>query len=220
MASAIAQVDRLLRGELDRSSRHGTLLPAATAVVVFGLLYGALMGTSSGIWGERFLQVVYSGVKVPLLLAVTFVVALPSFWVLNRLFGLGDDFAEVLRALVATQAALTIILASLAPFTLLVYSSWNDYQGSILFNGLVFGIAAISAQWRLSRYYRPLIAHNPRHRAMQMLWLIIYSFVGIQMGWTLRPFIGNPAQSVEFFRSEPFSNAYVVILRLLWSVAQ
>jgi hypothetical protein len=31
----------------------------------------------------------------------------------------------------------------------------TDYQGVILFNALVFGIAAVSAQWRLSRYYRP-----------------------------------------------------------------
>jgi hypothetical protein len=149
---------------------------------------------------------------------VTFVVALPSFWVLNRLLGLGDDFAQVLRALVGTQAALTIILASLGPFTVLYYCSWSNYQGAILFNALMFAVAAGSAQWRLSRYYRPLIARNRRHRAMQMLWLVIYGFVGIQMGWTLRPFIGDPVQPVQFFRSEPFSNAYVVIGRLVWGL--
>lgn len=145
-------------------------------------------------------------------------VALPSFWVLNRLLGLGDDFGKVLRALVATQATLTIVLASLAPLTLLYYCSADNYQGAILFNAMMFATAAVAAQWRLSRYYRPLIAENSRHRAMLFLWLLLYGFVGIQMGWTLRPFIGDPVQPVQFFRAEPFSNAYVVVLRLVWGV--
>ena len=28
---------------------------------------------------------------------------------------------------------------------------------------------------------------------MLRTWLVIYVFVGIQMGWVLRPFIGDPA---------------------------
>lgn len=220
MAAGTLQVDNILRGELGRDDSRAAIGRLALAVVLFGLLYGASMGTYSGIWGERLLQVLYSAVKVPLLLGVTFIVALPSFWVLNRLLGLGDDFAQVLRALVATQAALTIILASLAPFTLLCYASWENYPGATLFNAMAFAIAAVSAQLRLSRYYRPLIARNPRHRAMQALWLVIYSFVGIQMGWTLRPFIGNPEQPVQFFRSEPFTNAYTVIAKLVWTMIQ
>lgn len=33
------------------------------------------------------------------------------------------------------------------------------------------------------------------------IWLIIYSLVGAQMGWLLRPFIGNPNMPFEWFRS-------------------
>ena len=50
---------------------------------------------------------------------------------------------------------------------------------------------------------------------MLWLWMLLYAFVGIQMGWMLRPFIGSPALAVTFFRPEPFSNAYEFVLRLI-----
>lgn len=187
-------------------------------MVGFGILYGAVMGSFGGVTGERLLQVVYSGVKVPLLLAVTFITSLPSFFVINTILGLRDDFVKGLRALVATQAALTVILASFAPFTALWYASSADYEAALLFNAFMFGSASVTAQLLLLRLYRPLIAKNPRHRIMIRLWLVIYAFVGIQMGWTLRPFIGAPNVEATFFRQEAWGNAYVEVANLIMRV--
>ena len=50
--------------------------------------------------GSRIWQVVYSAVKVPFLLLATFVISLPSFFVINTLLGLRGDFPHVLRALI------------------------------------------------------------------------------------------------------------------------
>src|SRR4051812_30390710 len=33
------------------------------------------------------------------------------------------------------------------------------------------------------------------------IWVIIYALVGTQMGWLLRPFIGNPTMDFEWFRA-------------------
>jgi spore maturation protein SpmA len=76
-----------------------------------GVLYGVVMGTFSGLTSGRFHQLIYSGVKVPLLLIVTFVLCLPSFLVLNTVAGLRDDFGQALRAVVATQSGVTVVLA-------------------------------------------------------------------------------------------------------------
>ena len=94
--------------------------------------------------------------KVPFLLTATFLLSLPSFAVINTLLGLRGDLAQVVRALMATQAGLTIILASLAPFTALWYLSGNAHEPAILFNGLMFAVASFSAQWMLRREYMPL----------------------------------------------------------------
>ena len=176
------------------------------------------MGTYGGFTGERLWQVVYSGVKVPLLLTATFLLSLPSFFVLNTLLGLRGDFARVIASLLATQAGLTVILASLAPLTAFWYISGSGYQQAILFNGLMFAVASIVPQWMLRRDYRPLIESHPAHRWMLRTWIVIYVFVGIQMGWVLGPFIGNPRVPVQFFREDSWSNAYVVVLEMVWKV--
>jgi hypothetical protein len=155
---------------------------------------------------------------VPFLMISTFLLSLPSFFVLNTLLGLRDDFPRVVRALISTQAGLTVILSALAPFTAFWYISGSDYEPAILFNGMMFAVASFSAQWMLRREYAPLIRSNPRQRWMLRTWIIIYIFVGIQMGWVLRPFIGNPRAPVQFFREGSWSNAYVFVLQTIWDV--
>jgi hypothetical protein len=221
MASLLLQADRILRGRprpdgIDRPARTAQRFLVST--VIAGMLYGAVMGTFGGFAGDRIWQIVFSAAKVPLLLTATFAISLPSFFVLNSLFGVRSDFGEVLRALLAAQAGLTIILAALGPYTALWYVSFTDYQAAILFNALLFGVASLSAQRLLRRYYAPLIARNRRHRWLLRTWLIVYAFVGIQMGWILRPFVGAPGMPVQFFREETWGNAYVIVAGLIWDV--
>jgi hypothetical protein len=184
-------------------------------VLAFGLAYGGVMGTFGGLGGDRPWQVAYSAIKVPLLLVATFLLSLPSFFVLNTLLGLRSDFPRVVRALVTTQAGLTILLASLSPLTATWYVSSSDYREAILFNALMFTVASVGAQWSLRRDYRVLIAKSPRHRSLLWTWIVIYAFVGIQMGWTLRPFVGDPASPVQFFRQDGWSNAYETVFQMI-----
>jgi hypothetical protein len=213
--------DLLRRGSGGRegsSAGNGPRSIATFAVLIFvyGMSYGAVMGTYGGLAGDRPWQLLYSAVKVPMLLVVTFLLSLPSFFVLNTLLGLRGDFPRVVASLLATQAGLSVILASLAPITAFWYVSGSEYQPAILFNGLIFAVASFSAQWLLRREYRPLIVRHPAHGWMIRIWVVIYVFVGIQMGWVLRPFVGNPAVPVQFFREEGWSNAYVVVVEIIW----
>ncbi|MGB7158091.1 MAG: hypothetical protein WBD40_08495 [Tepidisphaeraceae bacterium] len=217
----IHPADLLRSGPIALRSRSPvrTLVELALLVVVFGFAYGAVMGTYAGPGGgPRVAQMVFSATKVPLLLLVTFVISLPSFFVLNTLLGVRDDFAEAVRALVATQAALTIILASLAPITAFWYASVDGYRHAILFNAAMFGVASFAAQFLLRRLYRPLIERNLKHRLLLRAWLVVFAFVGIQMGWVLRPFIGNPAMPTRFFREGAWGNAYVEVAIMIREV--
>src|ERR1700722_2141462 len=193
MYRAIRSVDVVLRGVTGPEAGNGTVsMGRGLAMVLFGgALYGSVMGAFGGFTGDRPLQMIYSGAKVPLLLLLTGALAMPSFFVLNSLLGLRSDFAEVIGALSITQMAVAVILASLSPYTVLWYVSTMDYQEATLFNAAMFAIASIAAQWVLRRRYVPLIARNPRHRLMLWTWLALYAFVGIQLGWALRPFIGQ-----------------------------
>lgn len=173
--------------------------------------YGASMGTFGGFQGDRPWLLLFAALKVPLLLVITFVVCLPSYFVLNTLFGLRDDFSAVLQALAKTQAAMGILLLSLAPYTLFWYASSAHYNGAIFFNAMIFGTASLAAQWLLRREYRPLICRNPRHQLLLRIWLVLFAFVGVQTAWVLRPFIGQPGLPAQFFRDEAWGNAYVAL---------
>ena len=121
-----------------------------------------------------------------------------------------------MRALIAAQAGLAIVLASLAPFTLLWYASSADYYAALRFNGLMFAVASLCGQRLLWAYYRPLAGRNATHRKMLWTWLAIYVFVGIQMAWVLRPFVGDPRLPAQFFREHSWGNAYDVVARLIY----
>ncbi|MEX2214808.1 MAG: hypothetical protein WD768_11800 [Phycisphaeraceae bacterium] len=185
-------------------------------IALGGFIYGAVMGAYGGFAGERMLQVFFSAIKVPLLIMASFALTLPSFFVLNTLLGLRSDFPQALRALVATQATVAILLAALAPYTAVWYFSNGTYHNATLFNGLMFAIACFASQWPLRRRYQPLIARNGRHKKMLIAWLVLYVFVAIQMAWILRPFIGDPERPTTFFREETWGNAYLVIGEIIW----
>jgi hypothetical protein len=225
MLTFLMPIDHLLRGRvlaapLGEDAQPLRLRRLLGVIVIFGLLYGAVMGSYGGVGGGHWKQLIYSAVKVPFLLMATGVLSLPSFFVISSVLGLREDFAHSLRALVATQAALTVILASLGPFTAVWYLSVENYSAAVLFNAMMFGIASIAAQLLLRRFYAPLIGRNKRHRLMVRVWLMVYAFVGIQMGWILRPFIGDPVSPTRFFREHMWGNAYEVVMRMVWNLVK
>lgn len=180
---------------------------AVAAVLVGGAAYGACMGSYAG----RPVQVIYSATKVPILIGLTAALALPGFFVLNTLLGLRADWPRALRAVARSQAAVAVSLGSLAPLVLVWYSAGVRYHAATLFSGGAFLLASLAAQWRLRRAYRPLIARDRRHRLMLAAWLGVYVFVGIQLAWVLRPFVGDPAAPPAFFREGEWGNAYVAL---------
>ena len=60
--------------------------------------------------------------------------------------------------------------------------------------GVIFlsqGMRAVSGDRKEGRKAR---------RNLLWLWMITYAFVGTQMAWILRPFIGSPTMKFELFR--------------------
>lgn len=221
MSGVLSQVDDVLRARpsVIQGGRDSTrLLRLGLMLTGFGLLYGAVMGSYGGWGGKGLLQVAYSAVKVPFLLLATFALSLPSFYVLNTLAGLRADFSRALRALAAAQCGLTIILASLAPLTATWYVSFGGYAEAVAFNTAMFGAATLLAQGLLRRCYRDLLARDRRHRWLLRAWVIAYAFVGIQMAWVLRPFVGSPDMPATFFRAGAWGNAYEALWEVLVTV--
>lgn len=221
MTRLLTHADAILRGRppfhstAERSAAAAPIVSLALVILCFGPVYGAVMGSYALETPERLLQVFYSAVKVPLLLAVSTLVCLPAFFVLSATLGLFADIRASLTAILAGQAVMSITLASLSPFVLVCYASFESYDAAKFVNGGLFAVSLLGAQVVARRLYRPLIAANPLHRVMIAIWGGLYVFVAVQMSWTLRPFIGVRGMETSFFRAEPFTNAYVEMAALI-----
>ena len=191
-----------------------------TTIAVAGALNGAAMGSFACDSLDRAELILFAAVKVPLLLLATATLCLPGFFAINAVAGLSHVFTRTLRAILAGQAALAFALASLSPLILLSYLSGADHPLALLLNACAFSCASACGHVVMRRYYRALILEDSRHRLMLAVWVLLYALVGIQMGWLLRPFVGGPNAPVTFFRQEPVSNAYLVVIQLVLDVAR
>ena len=228
-SDGLERVEALLRGDAgiwlgtEAARTWRLVLPLSVAA---GLFYGAVMGTygfhgpADRPIGAPALQMLYSACKVPVLLGAATALCLPGLGAFLAAIGLRASLAPILRGIVASQATVMVGLAALAPLTALLYVSTADYALAKAFNGLAFALASGAGQWTLARHFRPLVRADRRCRIGLVLWLVLYVFVGVQLAWVLRPFIGNPAMPVTFLREDAWGNAYVEVARVLRKILE
>lgn len=210
MTRLLAEAEALLR---ERGAQPLPGRRCALIVLIASPVYGLAMGSYSVTSPDRIAFAISSAAKLPFLVLVSAAICLPGFFVLNAAAGLRDDFREALRAIAAGQAAVALTLAALSPLVLVMYSAVASHRVALLWNMASFTLAAGVGQVVMLRRYRPLIRRAPRHRSMLVCWLALYAFVGMQMGWTLRPFVGTPGTPFQVFRDGAFTNAYVAVWR-------
>jgi hypothetical protein len=80
----------------------------------------------------------------------------------------------------------------------------SHYQFFKLLNVAVFTAAGSMGVLFLSQGMQVVSASGKEganaRRTVLRLWVLVYAFVGSQMAWTLRPFIGAPSMRFELFR--------------------
>ena len=78
-----------------------------------------------------------------------------------------------------------------------------------------------SENGRVGQIDEPRSTHSQRCREADLdVWRgsPLDAFVGVQMRWVLRAFIGQIGEPTTFFRSEAWDNAYVKLVELLLDV--
>jgi hypothetical protein len=178
-------------------------------------LYGLLLGSTHSV-----AQSLSSAIKLPLLFLATLLVCAPVLYIINILFGANLRLSQSIALVLAAICLTGVLLLSFAPIILLFILTVPDsYQFFKLLNVLFFTISGGAGVACLSRGLKIVSAG----RATSNLWLIfclwlgIYGFVGSQMAWTLRPFVGFPDASFELFRQFG-GNFYTDILASLGEV--
>jgi hypothetical protein len=96
--------------------------------------------------------------------------------------------------------------------------SWSSAYSAIqLTHVAVIAFAGIAANLRLALLLRHLSGQRAASRVL-IAWLAGNLFLGSQLTWILRPFIGSPGLPVEFLRQTAFKgNFYETVFRSISS---
>jgi hypothetical protein len=167
--------------------------------ISFLIIYGAVMGSRHSLW-----QTISSGVKLPLLFLATLFVCVPSLYFFGLLFGSRQSLRQNLSLILTAVTVTAVLLLSLAPITLFFLLTTSQYQ---FFKLLNVGIFAISGLMGVVFLYQGMkVVSNDSFEGANtrkwviILWMFVYAFVGSQMAWTIRPFMGTPESEFVLFR--------------------
>lgn len=184
----------------------------------FFALYGGIIGAF-----HSPLQVLSSAIKLPALYLITLVVCLPTLYIFNVLFGAKQTISQHFTYLLTAISVIALLLCGFAPVTLFFLITVNDYYFFMLLNVAIFAITGILGVSFLYQVMRPIASDDGAQGVkirtnILRLWLVLYGFVGSQLGWTLRPFFGSPGQ-FELFRPREgsfFTGVWNALMQLLF----
>jgi hypothetical protein len=221
----LRQFPELLRGEAGLLRRWiaepqaGRAATSLAAILVGAGLYGAAMGC----WRSP-LQALFVGIKFPLIILLVAGGNALLNAMLAPLLGLNIGLRQSFLAILASFNIAAAILGSFSP--LVAFVVWNSppmspdirlsggvYSLIMLGHVAVIAFAGIAANLRLFGMLRALSPSRAVALRVLAAWLAGNLFLGSQLCWIFRPFIGSPTLPVQFIRESALQgNFYETVL--------
>jgi hypothetical protein len=216
----------LLRGDATRLASFLAVPETRSILTYCGviLIGSGVYGFTLGIWRSS-LQSLFTGIKFPLLIFLTCGGNALVNGMIAQILGAGLSFKQTALAILMSFAIAALVLGGFAPITLFIWhnapplESENAILGHsvmLLAHVFVIAFAGVMANRRLFDLLRKVTGNLATARAVLYSWLIGNLFLGAQLAWNLRPFIGSPRITVQFLRDDPLrGNFYEAVWRAL-----
>jgi hypothetical protein len=227
-----SEISTLLRGESETISAWSAgwntqRLVLHVGVIILGAgCYGAAMG-----WWRDPQQALYVAIKFPLIILLTTLGNALINGMVAPLLGLNIPFRQSFAAIVMSFTIASAILGAFSP--LIAFMVWNAppmsvQAGSLPAYNLIklthVAIITFAGSMGNARLFQLLVRlGGSRAVAFRVLvaWLAGNLFLGSQLSWILRPFIGLPTLPVEFLRATALhGNFYENIFRSVMQIFQ
>jgi hypothetical protein len=180
--------------EIHNNERLNSKILSLLAISFGGFfLYGGIIGATNG---TQPLQIISSAVKLPALYLITLIVCVPTLYIFNAFFGSQRSMKQHWAYLLTAIAVISVLLCGFAPVSLFFLLTVNDKFFFLLLNVAIFTLTGILGISFLYRMMKPIdsddFAPNVKLRTnILRFWLMLYGFVGTQLGWTMRPFFAT-----------------------------
>ncbi|HEY5895213.1 MAG TPA: hypothetical protein VIT91_18485 [Chthoniobacterales bacterium] len=199
--------------------RPRLFIPCVTTIAVGCAIYGGVIG----LWrGPQ--QALYTAIKFPLLIFLTCGANTLLNGILAQVLGSGLSFRQTSTAILMSFTVMAIILAGLTPVAAFILAS-NPALGSeqsrtghgitLLCDVAFIAYTGVVGNVRLLMLLKQICPAAVARRVFWG-WLAGNLFLGAQLSWVLRPFIGSPGLEVQFLRDDPLrGNFYEAVFHTL-----
>ena len=192
--------ERLFSEVVESADLARKLRYAVLTVLLLSSFYGLATGAYAGV-----LQAFSAAVKLPLLVLATFVICFPAFYVVQILVGSQLRLTQVLVMVLSALALTAILLAAFVPVTVFFLITGANYYFLQLLHVLAALVAGLFGMYALHEGLAVVCEQRgvyPR-KALTIMraWAVLFAFVGIQMAWNLRPFLGDRGEPFRVFRT-------------------
>jgi hypothetical protein len=166
---------------------------------LFSFLYGIVMGSYHG-----FLQAVTAGVKVSVMFSLVLLICFPAFFIIQFVLGSKLKLYQMTSIILSGFVLTTAIMVSFAPIVIIFLLTGSNYYFlqllhiSIFLLSGIFGMKTIIDALKFSCEKKSV--YPQIGVVVFRFWVVILAFVGIQLAWNLRPFLGDRGQPFELFR--------------------
>lgn len=177
--------------------------------VVFACgLYGAVLAG----WRSPRLSA-YVAIKLPVLFLGTTAIVAVFNWMTASMLGAGLSFRSTVFVVLASMTIGCWILISLVPVALFFLLSGVSYAGThdelryshnliLMTHIFILAIAGVVGNASLFKGLRRVVSERCPVHVLFTFWLTVFAFVGCQLSWILRPFVGSPFYPVAFMRPD------------------
>lgn len=191
--------------------KSGQIIYRQLLIICFmGFLYGMAMGAYN-----NALQAVVSGLKVMVLIITTMLICFPSFFIIQQVLGSKLSLRQMVIILLSGFVLASTITLSFSPIILFFLITGNNYHflqllhvAVFIFSG-VFGIRLIIDALKFACEKKSI--YPQIGVTVFRVWIVIFAFVGIQLAWNLRPFLGDKNEGFKLFRKYE-GNFYTAIV--------
>jgi len=162
-----------------------------------------------GLWhGPRLAA--YVAIKLPLVLLLTSALTMAFNWLTARLAGLQLPLSQVAAMTFGALAIGAMLLLSLVPVALLFTCTFPAPSAEarvthnllILTHTVLVGAACSIGTVSLLHGLRRIAPDRRTARAVFVAWFLMFAFVGGEVAWALRPFIGSIYLTQKFLRDD------------------
>jgi hypothetical protein len=198
--------NKISQKEVSKRLIFNQLIVISAFVFIYGLVMGSYLSLT---------QSLVAGIKLFVLFITTLLICFPSFYVIQLILGSRLKFFQVVIMILSGFVLSSTITLAFAPVVIFFLITGSNYYFLQLLHIAIFcfsGFFGIKLIIDALKYACEKENIYPKTGVTVFsVWVVILAFVGIQLAWNLRPFLGDRGEEFKLFRKYE-GNFYTAVI--------